>query len=42
MNKDIVKEYGDVLHDPASITERPLKVLSVGPKIRYGTWWWSS
>lgn len=33
MNKDIVKEYGDVLHDPASITERPLKVLSVGPKL---------
>ena len=33
MNKDIVKEYGDVLHDPASITERPLKVISVGPKL---------
>tara|TARA_R110000824_G_scaffold128568_4_gene289530 strand:- start:40121 stop:41104 length:984 start_codon:yes stop_codon:yes gene_type:complete len=33
MNKDIIKEYGNVLHDPASITERPLEVLSVGPKL---------
>ena len=33
MNKDIRKEYGNVLHDPASITERPLQTLSVGPKL---------
>jgi len=33
MNKDILKEYGDVLHDPSSITEKPLKILSVSPKI---------
>ena len=33
MNKDIIKEYGNVLHDPSSITERPLQVLSVGPKL---------
>ena len=33
MNKDIIKEYGNVLHDPASITERPLQTLSVGPKL---------
>ena len=33
MNKDIVKEYGDVLHDASSITEKPLEVISVGPKL---------
>jgi recombination protein RecA len=33
MNKDIIKEYGNVLHDPASITDRPLEILSVGPKL---------
>ena len=33
MSKDIVKEYGDVLHDPSSIVDRPLEVLSVGPKL---------
>ena len=33
MNKDIIKEYGNVLHDPASITARPLQTLSVGPKL---------
>ena len=33
MTKDIIKEYGNVLHDPASITERPLQTLSVGPKL---------
>lgn len=33
MSKDIIKEYGNVLHDPASITDRPLEVLSVGPKL---------
>ena len=33
MNKDLIKEYGNVLHDPASITERPLQTLSVGPKL---------
>ena len=33
MSKDIIKEYGNVLHEPASITERPLEVLSVGPKL---------
>ena len=33
MNKDIIKEYGDVLHDASSITEKPLEVISVGPKL---------
>jgi len=33
MNKDIIKEYGNVLHDASSITERPLEVISVGPKL---------
>tara|TARA_R110002020_G_scaffold55309_2_gene153582 strand:+ start:7158 stop:8144 length:987 start_codon:yes stop_codon:yes gene_type:complete len=33
MNQDILKEYGDVLHDPATITDRPLEVISVGPKL---------
>lgn len=33
MNKDILKEYGEVLHDPSSITERPLDILSIGPKL---------
>ena len=33
MNKDIIKEYGNVLHVPSSITERPLQTLSVGPKL---------
>ena len=33
MNKDIIKEYGNVLHDPSIITDRPLKVISVSPKI---------
>ena len=33
MTKDIVKEYGDVIHDPSSITDQELKILSVSPKI---------
>ena len=33
MNKDIIKEYGDVLHDASSITEKPLEVISGGPKL---------
>ena len=33
MNKDIIKEYCDVLHDASSITEKPLEVISVGPKL---------
>jgi len=33
MNKDIIKEYGNVLHDPSIITDRPLKIISVSPKI---------
>ena len=33
MSKDIIKEYGNVLHDPASITERDLETLSIGPKL---------
>ena len=33
MNKDIIKEYGNVLHDASSITDRPLEVISVGPKL---------
>jgi len=33
MNKDIIKEYGNVLHDASSITEKPLQVISVGPKL---------
>ena len=31
--KDIVKEYGDVLHDPASITDEELSVISISPKL---------
>lgn len=33
MSKDIIKEYGDVLHDASSITDKPLEVISVGPKL---------
>jgi len=33
MSKDIIKEYGDVLHDASSIIDRPLKIISVGPKL---------
>jgi len=31
--KDIVKEYGDVVHDPASIIDQELRTISVSPKI---------
>lgn len=33
MTKDIIKEYGNVLHDPSSITDAELKIISVSPKI---------
>ena len=33
MNKDIIKEYGNVIHDPSSITDQKLKIISVSPKI---------
>lgn len=33
MTKDIVKEYGDVLHDPSYITDTELCVIPVSPKI---------
>lgn len=33
MIKDIVKEYGNVVHDPSSITDQKLKIISVSPKI---------
>ena len=33
MTKDIIKEYGDVIHDPASITNQELQIISVSPKI---------
>ena len=32
-DKDILKEYGDVLHDPSSIVDRPLEIISIGPKL---------
>ena len=32
-DKDILKEYGDVLHDPSSIIDRPLEIISIGPKL---------
>ena len=31
--KDIVKEYGDVVHDPASIIDQELRTISVSPKL---------
>jgi recombination protein RecA len=33
MTKDIVKEYGDVLHDPSYITDTELSIIPVSPKI---------
>lgn len=33
MTKDIIKEYGDVIHDPSSITNQELEIISVSPKI---------
>ena len=33
MTKDIIKEYGDVLHDPSYITDIELAVIPVSPKI---------
>ena len=33
MTKDIIKEYGDVLHDPSYITDTELAVIPVSPKI---------
>ena len=33
MIKDIIKEYGDVVHDPSSITDQKLNIISVSPKI---------
>ena len=31
--KDIVKEYGDVVHDPSSIIDQDLRLISVSPKL---------
>jgi len=33
MTKDIIKEYGEVLHDPSYITDVELAVIPVSPKI---------
>ena len=33
MIKDIIKEYGNVIHDPSSITDQKLQIISVSPKI---------
>jgi len=33
MTKDIIKEYGDVIHDPSSITDQQLKIISISPKL---------
>ena len=33
MTKDIIKEYGNVIHDPASILDQELSIISVSPKI---------
>ena len=33
MTKDIIKEYGNVIHDPSSITDQKLQIISVSPKI---------
>ena len=31
--KDLVKQFGDALHDAAFITEKPKQIISVSPKI---------
>ena len=33
MTQDIIKKYGDVIHDASSIMEREIQILSVSPKI---------
>tara|TARA_Y100001951_G_C11271825_1_gene259279 strand:- start:475 stop:1452 length:978 start_codon:yes stop_codon:yes gene_type:complete len=33
MTKDIIKEYGDVIHDPSSITDQKLKIIPISPKL---------
>ena len=33
MTKDIVKEYGNVIHDPSSITDQKLKIIPISPKL---------
>ena len=33
MTKDIIKEYGNVIHDPSSITDQKLKIISISPKL---------
>ena len=33
MIKEIIKEYGNVIHDPSSIIDQKLKIISVSPKI---------
>ena len=33
MTQDIIKEYGDVLHDPSYITDTEVSVIPVSPKI---------
>ena len=31
--KDLVKQFGDALHDAAFITEKPKQIISVSPKL---------
>jgi len=33
MSKDIIKEYGNVLHDTSSITDQQVDIISVSPKL---------
>lgn len=33
MSKDIIKEYGNVLHDTASITDQQVDIISISPKL---------
>ena len=33
MIKDIIKEYGNVIHDPSSIIDQKLKTISISPKL---------
>ena len=33
MTKDIIKEYGNVIHDPSSITDQKLKIIPISPKL---------
>ena len=33
MTKDIIKEYGNVIHDPSSIIDQKLKIIPISPKL---------